>query len=299
MARKTTLEREASFARQRNALHTSDAFGVQKIDECRICKKMNVDAHKKYRTMCVECGKLYARYLKKGSKDSLTAGKRLVDRCSAHPNMETEHLIEQIKKQIKEASISMNEQKVCKQCGRNLCVDAYRKYVSRSKGIYNTTTSYHTVCKECENFNQQVNNAYTKPIEIRTPKQVELLSKAKILYEELHRRGLEPKGRYAAYVLGINIDKSTGSRTDNYFESIMNQSDIVKESVQANSDEVMNKGNELLSIELTEEPDVYQAMVDEWHDTIKGTDGRVKPEYLEIFNKVAERIDEYEDNYTW
>ena len=64
----------------------------------------------------------------------------------------------------------------------------------RGKGLYNTTVGYHTVCKECENFNQTVTVAYNS--EARTPKQVALLEQAKVLYETLHARGLPaPKGR--------------------------------------------------------------------------------------------------------
>jgi hypothetical protein len=59
------------------------------------------------------------------------------------------------------------------------------------------------------------------------------------------------------------------------------------------------QGQELLELELVYEPDVYQRLVDEWREKIVGADGRVKAEYLELFNAVAERVDEYEDNYTW
>lgn len=299
MARKTALERDASFLRQDRARHIIDAFGVPRIDECRICKDACTDGHRKYTTMCNECGKLYARYVKKNSKDSITAGKKLVDRCKAPISDETRALIEQIKKQ--EADVIMCEQKVCKQCkqcGRDLPVDAYRRYVSRGKGIYDTSTGYHTVCKECENFNQQVNNVYRKPVEARTQAQVDLLSKAKTLYEALQRRGLEPKGRYAADLLGLTIGRDAVSSTDSYLASLLEEP-VQEGSTQGQVDEYLCRGNELLSMELTEEPDVYQDMVDSWRDSITGNNGKVKPEYIELFNKVAERIDTYEDNYTW
>lgn len=296
MARKTAIERDASFLRQDRARHVIDAFGVPRIDECRICKAAYVDGHRKYTTMCTECGKLYARYVKKSSKDSLTAGKKLVDRCKAPISEETRAMIEQIKKQ--EVNAIMCKQKVCRQCGRDLPVDAYRKYVSRGKGIYDTSTGYHTVCKECENFNQQVNNAYRKPVEARTQAQINLLCKAKTLYEALQRRGLEPKGRYAADVLGLTIGRDAVSSTDSYLASLLAEP-VQEVPTQEQADEYLCRGNELLSMELTEEPDVYQDMVDSWRDSITGNNGKVKPEYIELFNKVAERIDTYEDNYTW
>ena len=300
-ARKTKLEREASLKRQKRSLHRADAFGVLKIDECRVCKASFVDAHPRYPTMCVDCGKLYARYLKTGTKDSLTAGKRLVSRCAPRVSFETEDLMSKIKKQLKEAN-NMQESKVCKQCGRRLSIDAFRKYKPRGAGIYETTTGHHTVCIECENFNQLVNNAYRKPADQRTQKQNELLEKAKEFYEELQRRGLEPKGRYAADILGTGKDSKADS-TDSYFASVLGGLDNAKYVQEETTEEApktpTDRGQELLEMELVQEPDVYQALVDEWRESIAGPDGRVKAEYLDLFNAVAERFDDYEDNYSW
>lgn len=190
----------------------------------------------------------------------------------------------------------MNKQyKVCKQCGRMLRIDAYRKYVSRSKGKYETTTGHHTVCRECENFNQQVNNAYSRPAEMRSNAQELLLDKAKHLYEELHRRGLEPKGRYAAEVLGLNNKTGKFGAADNYIASVLN----CNSGVVGKDKDLQEQGQELLEMELTQEPEVYQGLVDKWREQLVGPDGRVSAEYLDLFNAVAERIDTYEDNYTW
>lgn len=297
--RKTKAEREASFARQKHSLHRADAFGVIRVDECRICKVNYGIAHAKYSTMCVDCGKLYARYLKTDTKDSFTAGKKLLSRCAPGVSLETEDLMAKIKKQLKEAN-NMQESKVCKQCGRRLNIDAFRKYVPRGAGIYDTTVGRHTVCKECENFNQLVNTAYRKPVDKRTQKQNELLEKAKEFYEELHRRGLEPKGRYAADVLGIS-NESKPDATDSYFASVLGCSiDEAMEDMQEDKPKTLaEQGQELLEMNLVYEPDVYQRLVDEWREKIVGADGRVKAEYLGLFNAVAERVDEYEDNYTW
>ena len=192
----------------------------------------------------------------------------------------------------------MNKQyKVCKQCGRMLRIDAYRKYVSRSKGKYETTTGHHTVCRECENFNQQVNNAYSRPAEMRSNAQELLLDKAKHLYEELHRRGLEPKGRYAAEVLGLNNKTGKVGAADSYIATILSHK---SGAISKDKDkDLQEQGQELLEMELTQEPEVYQDLVDKWREQLVGPDGRVSAEYLELFNAVAERIDTYEDNYTW
>ena len=107
------------------------------------------------------------------------------------------------------------------------------------------------------------------------------------------RKGLEPKGRYATDILGgINTNSSSDSIEDarTFMNSILNP--------VANGT-LVDEYNKLLKLDLTEEPDVYQAMLDELRERSVGADGRVRPEYKEIFTKTAERIDAYEDNYSW
>lgn len=209
--------------------------------------------------------------------------------------------------------------KRCKQCGRLLSIDAYRKYASRGRGIYETTTGYHTVCRECENFNQQVNKAYNTLVDNRTAKQVKLLDSAKSLYELLASRGCEPKGHYAAVVLSSRSERQATSRermdsAESYLATLLAPPDetddcaVHVERLFGDDGEVVEEcitpvtaqhGYDLLKMELTEEPDVYQEMVDNWRDSIAGTDGRVMEAYKSLFEQVASRIDKYEDNYQW
>ena len=175
--------------------------------------------------------------------------------------------------------------KKCVQCGRTLPISSYRQYAPRGKGIYNTTVGYHTVCKECENFNQTVAVAYNS--EARTPKQVALLEQAKALYETLHARGLAPKGRYAADVLGLTKEVKKTS-VDNYLAALMGI-----------GDELMDEYDRLLSLELTDEPDVYQEMLEELMTKCLGPDNKIQHKYKEKFEVVARRFDDYEDSYVW
>lgn len=285
--RSSTLERAASFKRQERDRHRLDADGARSVDTCRICSRNNAQAHSKYTTMCTECGRLYARYMKTGTKDSLTAGKKLLSRCAAKIPMETQDLMHRIRKQLQEVNKMEVTKKKCKQCGRTLSIEAYRRYTPRGRGIYDTTTGYHTVCKECENFNQTVNSAYSRPESERTPYQQELLVKAKTVYEKLHSSGLEPKGRYAKDIL--NIHKETTHSTDIYISAMLGES----------TDSVVDEFKQLLEIELTEEPDVYNDMLDELEERCAGPDGRVKSEYKDIYMQVLERFNDYEDNYQW
>lgn len=186
--------------------------------------------------------------------------------------------------------------KQCKQCGRVLTLSNFRRYYPRGAAAQKQKETalkvgYNTVCKECEAFNAKVNYIYK--LDKRTQEQQKLLDDAAVFYKELASRGLEPKGRYATDILGgINTSRSSDSIEDarNFMNSILNP--IV-------NDTLVDEYNKLLTIDLTEEPDVYQAMLDELRERSVGTDGRVRPEYKEIFMKVAERIDEYEDNYIW
>lgn len=186
--------------------------------------------------------------------------------------------------------------KICKQCGRSLVLSNFRRYYPRGAAAQKQKgaalkVGYNTVCKECEAFNAKVNRIYKSSK--RTQEQQKLLDDAAIFYKELASKGLEPKGRYATDILGgINTSSSSDSIEDarNFMNSILNP---------VANDTLVDEYNKLLKLDLTEEPDVYQAMLDELRERSIGTDGRVRPEYKEIFTKTAERIDAYEDNYSW
>lgn len=54
-----------------------------------------------------------------------------------------------------------------------------------------------------------------------------------------------------------------------------------------------------MALELTEEPDVYQDMLDELMTKCLGPDNKIQHKYREKFEAVARRFDDYEDNYVW
>ena len=180
----------------------------------------------------------------------------------------------------------MNNTKVCKQCGRDLFLHLYRNYYPRGvvRSRENANVGRNTICKECEAFNAKINRTYR--LDIKSFEQVQELEQAAAFYKYLHSKGLEPKGRYAADVLGL--EKTRTVAKSSYMDRVM-----------ASLDSVVCKGQELLDMDLTDEPDVYQGMLDEWRETILGDDGKVIPEYLNLFNQVAAKVDDYEDNYEW
>ena len=187
--------------------------------------------------------------------------------------------------------------KTCKQCGRSLTLPNFRRYYPRGAAAQKQKemkVGYNTVCKECEAFNAKVNYIYK--LDKRTQEQQKLLDDAAVFYKALADRGLEPKGRYASDIL---VD-ARSKRASSYTDSIKNAHNFMNSILEPTTNDALVDGyNKLLKLDLTEEPDVYQAMLDELRERSIGTDGRVRPEYKEIFTKTAERIDAYEDNYSW
>lgn len=187
--------------------------------------------------------------------------------------------------------------KTCKQCGRSLALPNFRRYYPRGAAAQKQKelkVGYNTVCKECEAFNAKVNRIYKSSK--RTQEQQKLLDDAAIFYKELASKGLEPKGRYASDILVDAHSKRASSYSDSIKDAHTFMNSILNPVV---NDTLVDEYNKLLKLDLTEEPDVYQAMLDELRERSVGADGRVRPEYKEIFTKVAERIDAYEDNYSW
>ena len=94
--------------------------------------------------------------------------------------------------------------KQCKQCGRMLSVDNFRKYKPRGRGIYNTTQGCHTICKQCESISNRVVTAMNKGDN-------ELLDKLRKHYQDLSNRGLPPVTAAARRLLGIEGSKESKS----------------------------------------------------------------------------------------
>lgn len=115
---------------------------------CNYCGKVNVEAHKRHKHMCVECGKLYDRLKsarRRGNEEKL--------------KQEIAQKTSRFKRLLKDKEVKPDMTKVCKQCGRTLPVDNFRKYTPRGKGIYNTTQGRYTICKDCESVSNRTNTA--------------------------------------------------------------------------------------------------------------------------------------------
>ena len=188
----------------------------------------------------------------------------------------------------------MTNAKPCKQCGRVLHITNYRSYYPRGAAEKRDSAKvgHNTVCKECEAFNARINRIYAS--NDRTAEQQDLLDKAAVFYRRLAAAGLEPKGRYATDVLG-----NTPKRVNGGIDAAINFMDKLLPPIEEADKGIVDEFKRLLEIELTEEPDVYNDMLDELEERCAGPDGRVKSEYKDIYMQVLERFNDYEDNYQW
>lgn len=176
--------------------------------------------------------------------------------------------------------------KQCKQCGRTLNIVSFRPYYSRRNDDKPSNSGHNTVCRDCEAFNAKVNRM--AKIVDPTAEQQKLLDEAANFYRVLASRGLHPIGVYASEVLG----RDTRGRKTIDMMDFMNE-------IMKPKDEIVAEYEALEKLELVDEPDVYQEMLEAIREKSAGLDGKVKPCYADIFDKVAKRIDEYEDNYKW
>jgi hypothetical protein len=126
---------------------------------------------------------------------------------------------------------------------------------------------------------------------------VDYLVRLARIYKAFQARGGRPSGRFARALLGIPLGGAvrqgeyTGLAAKTSMFEVMVGDEIITGTMQAYE--------KLLSLELTEEPQVYQDMLDKLLQESCTADGKVTPTYKTIFEQVAARFDDYEDNYNW
>lgn len=179
--------------------------------------------------------------------------------------------------------------KICQQCGRQLVDSQFRSYYPRGNKKAPKVGS-NTICVTCEALNAKVNRLWKIEEDCRSAEQQRLLDDAALFYKELANRGLSPKGKYAAYVLGQDSGQSMDEVFKDLFKTVLTP-EVVPE--------YMEEYSRLLTMDLTEEPDVYHDMLDELLSKTCGPGGKALSEYKDVYNQTLERFDDYEDNYEW
>lgn len=181
---------------------------------CNYCGSLNVFRHAHYKGRCVDCGKLYARFKKaqrRGVKSELLlCGDRLMQR-GRHASVELQKTfyphIAEVLNSIKEEQTVEIAHKICKQCGRNLPIEEFRKYVPRGNGIYNTTQGRHTLCKNCEKISARAAAALNK-------NDVEAIEMLREHYTLLQAHGLPPVTAPARKLLGVDDKPKADKHSD-------------------------------------------------------------------------------------
>jgi len=181
--------------------------------------------------------------------------------------------------------------KICKQCGRSLPDESFRAYKPRGKGIRHTKQGRNTICITCENLNANMAVLWKK--QNKTEEEDAVLARAAEYYKKLVDTGLQPIGTYAKHVLGTAAPRRRAS------EQLLDVLDSSMQHLMDSEDKLLAEYNKLLQLTLTEEPDVYQNKLEKLMEQSMGPDNKVQPRYVDIFRKVAEKFDEYEDSYTW
>lgn len=111
--------------------------------------------------------------------------------------------------------------KVCKQCGRELPEDSFRKYAARGRGVYKTEQGRYTICKECEAISRRADYAMKKGDAVA-------IEKLREHYGMLMSKGHEPATAAAKRLMGMDV--GTGPKGRNTAETL----DSLLASVQDN-----------------------------------------------------------------
>ena len=179
---------------------------------CNYCGTLNAVKHRHHTNRCVDCGKLYDRYrkaLRRGiASEIILCGYRMLARgITGAPGLQDTFytkVSETVKSLKEEISVTVTH-KTCKQCGRYLAIDEFRKYKPRGTGVYNTTQGHNTICKSCEAISSRASVALSKNDESTIQKLTEH-------YKLLQSRGLEPVTAPAKRLLGVATTKQVGTR---------------------------------------------------------------------------------------
>lgn len=205
------------------------------------------------------------------------------------------------------------EVRKCKQCHRTLSVKSFRRNVPRGKGTYNTLVGYHTICIECEAVENLSMRLYKKSQEaLERGVEVDKDTQDQINDVIMHYKVVESHGyplitKYARLLVDPNSARypSKDKRVTLHFlsegvavhrETTVNPADLIK-------DELSTELYRMLTMELSDIPDVYQDMLSSIRVKISIDpsvgDSKVKLTYKELYDKVLNRFDCYEDDYAW
>ena len=195
-------------------LHSTDEDGNRVIDVCSYCGANHKICHKHRTGMCVDCGKLYDRWHKAkrlGIESEMRLLKpvwlerlenaRRVDKWMAQ---RSENFYNSVKN-TEVTTMTEVTSKACKQCGRELSIDRFRKYPARGRGVYQTKQGTYTICKDCESISNRLAALQRK--ETLSEQDNGVLEALREHYQKLMDKGLQPATAPARRLMGVDTPK--------------------------------------------------------------------------------------------
>ena len=185
--------------------------------------------------------------------------------------------------------------KRCKQCGRTLNIESFRKYPYRGEGKYNNTKQGHyTICYDCEAVERHATRLLKKQENDElTPELTLQMQKVIAHYTTLTKRGLPPVTKNAKLIVGQPPTKSPFKVNINFVDN----------NGQKQYTMLMDELTKLLEMEWTEDPDVYDKMIEDLKERAlqdpNNLYSKIRPEYSDVYNKLLDKWADYEDNYDW
>lgn len=145
--------------------------------------------------------------------------------------------------------------KACRQCGREGEEETmFRRYVKRGNSVRKTSVGYHTICRDCENFNNNALNTYNKGPDKWTTADKNIIALAKSIYEAEFAKNLHPTGKLALILLG---DKLKNRR--DFSKSTRNNAIALANSLGITTEKVRHNVEELFDCTINESAEICQA----------------------------------------
>lgn len=263
-------------------LTSTDDEGNKIVDVCGFCGASHKVRHKHRTGMCVDCGRLYERWQKAkrlGIESELRLLKpMLLERLERARSVDkwAAQKAENFYNSVKNTEVSIMTEvtsKQCKQCGRELSIDRFRKYVPRGRGVYQTKQGTYTICKDCESISNRAAALLKK--EKCTADDVKNLGLLKEHYETLEAKGLPPVTAAAKRVLyGEAYDTSKPKSFEDLLTAVSGVSEtpidkhcrLVRSRGYASFDEADKVHKELLEeLKLDDRFEEIDNLMDEWY----------------------------------
>lgn len=178
----------------------------------------------------------------------------------------------------------MSNTKICKQCGRELSIESFRKYPPRGRGAYATKQGHHTICSECE----IIERAAMRVINGTDKSGRE--EKLKEHYARLAHAGHEPITKYARLLMGLEVIEKRGQqkvRVDHILDSFAEKADTLMDRLQRLLDMPLDGMT----------PEEYSEHVSIGTRAARRPDGKALPQYQEILDAIADREMNFEEEY--